>query len=68
MWDALVGAFKSRTVWLGLAITVLSWVQQVVSGAAIPAEVVSVVGTVIGGLIVWLRALTTKSLADKAGE
>jgi len=68
MWDTLLGAFKSKTVWLGLAVTVLSWVQQVVSGAAIPAEVVSVVGTVIGGLIVWLRALTTKALADKVGE
>ena len=68
MWETLLGAFKSKTVWLGLAVTVLSWVQQVVSGAAIPAEVVSVVGTVIGGLIVWLRALTTKALADKVGE
>jgi hypothetical protein len=68
MWETLLGAFKSRTVWLGLAVTVLSWVQQVVSGAAIPAEVVSVVGTVIGGLIVWLRALTTKALAEKVGE
>jgi len=68
MWDTLLGAFKSRTVWLGLAVTVLSWLQQVVSGAAIPAELVSVVGTVIGGLIVWLRALTTKPLAEKVGE
>lgn len=68
MWETLLGAFKSKTVWLGLAVTVLSWVQQVVSGAPIPAELVSVVGTVIGGLIVWLRALTTKSLEEKAGE
>ena len=65
MWDTLLNAFKSKTVWLGLAVTVLSWVQQVVSGAALPAELVSVVGTVIGGLIIWLRALTTKPLADK---
>lgn len=68
MWETLLGAFKSKTVWLGLAVTVLSWVQQVVSGAALPAELVSVIGTVIGGLIIWVRALTTKSLADKAGE
>ena len=68
MWDTLLGAFKSKTVWLGLAVTILSWVQQVVSGAPLPAELVSVAGTVIGGLIVWLRALTTKSLAGKAAE
>ena len=68
MWDTLLGAFKSKTVWLGLAVTILSWVQQVVSGAPLPAELVSVAGTVIGGLIVWLRALTTKSLEEKAGE
>lgn len=65
MWDTLLNAFKSKTVWLGLAVTVLSWVQQVVSGAALPAELVSVIGTVIGGLIIWVRALTTKPLADK---
>lgn len=63
--DALLGAFKSKTVWLGLAVAVLSWVQNVVSGADLPADVVSFVGTLVGGLIVWLRAITTKPLAEK---
>lgn len=66
MWDTILGSLKSKTVWLGLLVTILSWVQATVSGAALPPEIVSVVGTVIGALIIWLRSLTTTSLADKA--
>lgn len=61
----LAGAFKSKTVWLGLAVAVLSWVQTTLTTSLSPEDV-GIAGTIVGGLIVWLRSLTTTSLADKA--
>jgi hypothetical protein len=66
--NSLSGAFKSRTVWFGLAIAVLSWVQSVVADAGLTSQQVALVGTLIGGATVWLRGLTTTSLADKSSS
>ena len=66
--DTLMGAFKSKTVWFGLIVAILSWVQSVLANSGLSPDQVGVVGTVIGALIVWLRSVTTTSLSDKAGS
>lgn len=56
---------KSKTVWLGLLVTVLGWVQSTVFDAGVAPEHLGVVGTMLGAVIVWLRKLTTEPLEDK---
>lgn len=65
MLETILNSFKSRTVWLGLIVTVLSWVQGTIMDAGLSGDQVSLVGTVLGALIVWLRSLTTKPLSEK---
>jgi hypothetical protein len=64
--SALSGAFKSKSVWFGLAVAVLSWAQATIAGSGLSPEQTGLVGTVIGGLIIVLRSLTNTSLSDKA--
>lgn len=61
----VLGAFKSKSVWLALAVVVLSWVQATVTEAGLTPDQLGVAGTVLSLLMVWVRTLTTKPLADK---
>lgn len=65
--DSLKGALKSKTIWFGMAIAALSWLQQALPGVeGLSPEGVSIVGSVIGFAILGLRVLTTTSLAEKS--
>jgi len=66
--NSLSGAFKSKTVWFGLIVAILSWAQSVLNNSGLSPDQVGVAGTIIGALIVWLRSVTTTSLSDKAGS
>jgi hypothetical protein len=63
--DKLMGAFKSKTVWFGLAVAVLSWAQSVLGSSGLSPEQVGPIGTIIGAAIVWLRAVTSVPLEHK---
>lgn len=60
---SLLGALKSKTVWAGVATAVAGQLFPVVDVwvAANP----STSATLVGGLMVILRMVTTSSLADK---
>ena len=61
----LTGALKSKTVWLGVVVAALSALQAAISDSGISAGELSVVGPLLGVLIVYLRTLTNKPLSDK---
>lgn len=64
--DALKGAVKSKTIWFGMAIAALSWLQQALPGVeGLSPEGISIVGSFIGVAILTLRALTVESLSQK---
>lgn len=65
MFNAVLQYFKSKTVWFGLLLAVASWVQTVIVGAPLPAELVGVVGTVVGAIVVWLRSVTNTAISEK---
>ena len=58
-------AFQSKTVWFGLLVAIASWVQTIVVAAPLPPEVVGIVGSVIGAVVVWLRTQTNVPLSAK---
>jgi len=65
--DTIKGAVKSKTVWFGMAIAALSWLQQALPGVeGLSPEGVSILGSLIGVGILTLRALTVESLSAKA--
>jgi hypothetical protein len=66
--DTLWGAFKSRTVWFGLLVLVLTWAQSVISDSGLTSDQVHWVGSLLSAAIVALRSVTTGSLADKTGS
>lgn len=61
--NSLLGAFKSKTVWAGVATAVAGQLFPVVDVwvAANP----STASALVGALMVILRAVTTSSLSDK---
>lgn len=61
----LKGAFKSKTVWFALALAILTWVQSVFVGAGLDQGELAIVGSIISGAIVWLRAITNEPLSNK---
>ena len=63
--EAVKGAMKSKTVWLGVLVAALSALQVGLNDAGITAEQLGVAGPILGALIVWLRSITTTSLVDK---
>jgi hypothetical protein len=65
MNPAVLGAFKSKSVWLALAVVVLSWIQATVTEAGLTPDQLGLAGTVLSLLMVWVRALTTKPLTEK---
>lgn len=61
-------ALQSKTVWFGLLLSIASWVQTVVVAAPLPPEVVGIVGSVIGAIVVWLRTQTNVPLSQKGAK
>lgn len=60
------GALKSKTIWFGMAIAALSWLQQALPGVeGLSPEGVSILGSLIGAGILALRVITVESLASK---
>lgn len=61
--NTLFGALKSKTVWAGVATAILGQIFPVVDVwvAANP----STAATLVGGLMIVLRAVTNTSLANK---
>ena len=62
---AVANSLKSKTVWFGLAISVLSVLQSSLSQVGLTPEQLSIVGPIVGTLIIALRAVTTQPLSDK---
>ena len=58
-------AFKSKTVWFGLILSILSWVQASWIQAGLTPDQLGVTGSVVGTLIIILRAITTQPLSEK---
>jgi hypothetical protein len=65
MFDVVLQYFKSKTVWFGLLLAVASWLQVALVGAPLPPEILAVLGTVVGGAVVWLRSVTNTALSEK---
>lgn len=66
MKNKLKGALKSRTVWFGMAVAALSWLQQALPGMEGLSPVgVTIVGTLVSAGIVALRAVTVEPLENK---
>jgi len=63
--NSILQAFKSKTVWFGLLLAVLSWVQGTLNGSGLSPDQIGVVGTVIGAAVVWLRSVTSVPLNQK---
>jgi hypothetical protein len=67
--ETLKGALKSKTVWFGMAVAALSWLQQFVGTLeGLSPEQVSLIGTGIGSIVIWLRLVTNVSLTEKGKE
>jgi putative effector of murein hydrolase LrgA (UPF0299 family) len=65
MIEGLVKYFKSKTVLFGLLLAIAGWVQTVVIGLPLPAEIVGLLGTFVGAAIIWLRSVTSVPLSEK---
>jgi len=63
--DKVLGAFKSKTVWFGLGLAVLSWAQNALGSSGLTPDQIGVAGTVIGAAIIWLRSVTSVPLEHK---
>lgn len=63
--STIAGAFKSKTVWLGFLVAVLSWVQATLFQSGISPDQLGYVGTLLGAIIVFLRSRTSVPLSDK---
>jgi hypothetical protein len=61
--EALKGALKSKTIWLGVVVAALSALQASLGGLS--AEQLGMAGPILGAVIVWLRTLTDKPLSGK---
>jgi hypothetical protein len=67
--ETLKGALKSKTVWFGMAIAALSWLQQFVGTLeGLTPEQVTIIGSGIGTVVIWLRLITNASLTQKGKE
>ena len=63
--DTLTGALKSKTVWFGLLLAVLSWLQSVLNSSGLSADQLAIIGPVLGAVVVWLRSVTSVPLSEK---
>lgn len=61
-----LNVLKSKTIVFGLLIAILSWAQNfILNLEGLSADQVTMFGTIIGAMIVWLRSVTSESLAKK---
>lgn len=71
MNDHIQGAVKSKTIWAAAALAALSNIAPllpvVCAAAHLDPATIQIVGTVAAALMASLRAVTTTSLAAKAG-
>jgi uncharacterized membrane protein YccC len=58
-------ALKSKTVWLGIIVAVLSVLQGFIYKLPLTAVEQAAVGCVVGVAIVYLRFLTTQPIEEK---
>jgi hypothetical protein len=63
--DAILGAFKSKTVWFALFLAILTWIQTTLNGAGLSPDQLAIVGPIVSALIVWLRSVTVMPLSEK---
>jgi hypothetical protein len=69
MIKVILGAMKSKTIWLGAAVAALSWLQNFILGVeGLTADQITGLGTFIGSLIIWIRFMTSQSLQEKADK
>ena len=61
-------AHRSKTVWFGTLVAVLSVLQSVLLSASMSPVVQAVIGSVLGVAIVWLRFSTHESLGVDDGD
>lgn len=61
----LTQALKSKTVWFGLILNILCWLQASWMEAGLTPEQLGVTGSIVGTLIIILRAITTQPLSEK---
>jgi len=63
--QALLNIFKSKTVWFGLLLAIVTWFQGVVNNSGLSAGELSIIGPVVGLVVVWLRSVTSVPLSQK---
>lgn len=59
--------FKSKTVWVGIAVGILGVLQQAAETAPIPDQYSGLVLSIFGVLTVGLRAITTGPIGRRDG-
>jgi hypothetical protein len=63
--EYLKKAFKSRTVWFGMVISGLGFIQSIVYEFPVSPAVQGIIGVVLGGIVVLLRMDTVDAIDDK---
>ena len=65
MKDAVIGGFKSKTIWFGAAVAILGVVQSTLPTLTLTPSQSGLAGMIIGVIVILLRTVTTGSLSDK---
>jgi hypothetical protein len=60
----MLNAFKSKTIWIGLVLALLS-AANVYFEASLQPEVYSLIGGFFAAAIAWVRTQTTTPLSEK---
>jgi hypothetical protein len=63
--EYLKKALKSRTVWFGMAISGLGFIQSIVYEFPVSPAIQGVIGVILGAAIVLLRMDTDDAIDDK---
>lgn len=63
--EYLKKAMKSRTVWFGMIISGLGFVQSIIYEFPVSPAIQGVIGVTLGAVIVLLRMDTTDAIDDK---
>lgn len=63
--EAIKSALRSKTMWFGIAIAVLSTLQGLVLKLEVSSDQQAMIGGAIGVAVMILRALTTVPLSQK---
>jgi hypothetical protein len=63
--QAFLNVFKSKTIWFGLLLAIVTWFQGFMNNSGLSAQQLAVVGPVVGLVVVWLRSVTSVPLSQK---